>query len=355
MSYKQVSNDNYNFTNPTIISLFDTHPPELLYFAAACCIFFVVIGVLGNIITIIALLKSRRLRNATSAFIINLCTADGLYCVFTIPLVTSIFIYRTWTYHGFLCMIYPLIRYSNSIVSVLTIIAITINRYIIIVYPKSYSKFYSKISVSIIIACIWLVSFLVWMPTGLGVWRKFEFNSEIGTCTTIDVNGKSFRNFLFIITIGILAFPTLVIAFCYSKILWIVRKFQKNLRYGQQPMSKKDKILCNNLNCFQVNRETLEIEVKLKSSSDLKLLKMIIVIYLTFLFCYIPLLSVNFFKEHKNPPVLNIIYSIGYFLAGYINPIIYALMDTEYRKAYKDLFSCNKTTNTNSETIVTRL
>ncbi|XP_023234223.1 G-protein coupled receptor moody-like [Centruroides sculpturatus] len=346
MNYSQdSSSNNYNLSNSTIvINLFDKYPPELLYFAAACCSCFVVIGVPGNIITIIALLKSPRLRNATSAFIINLCAADGFYCAFTLPLATSTFIHMTWIYDNYLCMIYPLIRYSNATVSVLTIMAITINRYVIIVHPKIYSRIYTKISISISIVCIWLVSFLLLVPTALGIWGKFAFNPQVGTCTMVNVNGKSSKNFLFFMAF---CAPTLVFAFCYSRIYWVVRKSEKSLQARRKIIKEEERSICSKLNCCRTEKKTSKIQENRKTSKDLKLLKVILVIFLAFIFCYVPLIIVKIFRKEESLPILNIIGYIGYFFTGCVNPIIYVIMSSEYRKAYKELFICSEKTRRN--------
>ncbi|KOB52852.1 Gustatory receptor trehalose 1, partial [Operophtera brumata] len=42
------------------VCLFLDYPDTLLKFAAACCIIFMIIGIPGNIITILALLKYRK-------------------------------------------------------------------------------------------------------------------------------------------------------------------------------------------------------------------------------------------------------------------------------------------------------
>lgn len=352
-SFGEIATGNYNRTNNIITTLFKRYPPELLYFAAACCILFFIIGVPGNFITIVALAKSRRLRNATSAFIISLCVADGLYCMFTFPLAASTFIHKTWIFSNILCQIYPLIRYSNSVVSVLSVIAITINRYVIIVHPKIYPKIYTKLSISIIILFMWLLSFAVLTPTAFGIWGKFAFNPEVGTCTMVDIDGKSSKNFIFIMGFFM---PSLVFVFCYSRIFWTVRKSEKKLNTEKRLKKEEKYNLWDKLNFFfKRKNKDMRKEEKKKLSKDLKVLRVILVIFLAFVICYFPVIFVKIFKKEMSLPGLNIIGYIGAFCTACVNPIIYVIMSKEYRRAYKELFVCSKKYNSNVEMLPIRL
>ncbi|XP_023244425.1 G-protein coupled receptor moody-like [Centruroides sculpturatus] len=345
-----IKNDS-SVINVTTVPLFETYPKELLYFAAAACIVFVFIGVPGNFVTIVALLKSPRLRNVTSAFIINLCVADGLFCIFSLPLAASMFIHKTWIYSDFLCMIFPLFRSSNAAVSLFTIIAITINRYVIIVHPKSYTKIYTKMNISVIIAFIWLVSFALMTPTALGIWGKYAFNPEVGTCTVVKVNGKSSKTFIHILAFVI---PCFIFVFCYSRIFWIVRKSKRKLKIGHE-LKKEEKSVNLKLKCCGKKAEKSEREKKQKQSKDLKVLKVILVIFLAFVFCYTPIIFVKIFKKEKSLPALNILGYLGGYSTACINPIIYVITSREYRRAYKELFVCNKTVHSVTETRNTSL
>ncbi|KAF0307058.1 hypothetical protein FJT64_021545 [Amphibalanus amphitrite] len=42
------------------VELFADYPPELLHFAAACCILYIIVGIPGNAITIVALCRYKK-------------------------------------------------------------------------------------------------------------------------------------------------------------------------------------------------------------------------------------------------------------------------------------------------------
>ncbi|XP_023234235.1 G-protein coupled receptor moody-like [Centruroides sculpturatus] len=345
-----VSNISKNLTDK--VTLFQTYPSSLLHFATTCCITYTVFGVTGNLLTILALLKSPRLRNATSVFIINLCIVDGFYCSFTFPLAASTFIHKSWPYSDTLCKIYPMFRYSNVGLSLFTVIAITINRYVIIVHPKRYDKIYTKYNIAIIILSIWVGSFLLLTPTAFGAWGSFGFSYKVSTCTILERGGKSPKNFLYAMAFTL---PSAVFIYCYTRIYLTVRRSERNLRRKYGLEQEKSKSYWSKLCCFGEKEEEIQMtseekRQKKKITKDLKLLRIILTIFIVFIICYFPVVFVKIFKKEKSLPVLNIFGYLCIYFTAIINPVIYVVMSKEYRKAYKVLFNCLNRKSVNTET-----
>lgn len=73
---------------------------------------------------------------------------------------------------------------------------------------------------------------------------------------------------------------------------------------------------------------------------DKKLLKMILVIFASFVTCYLPITISKTFRDCFDFRGLNIAGYILIYLTTCINPIIYVVMSSEYRQAYKNLLMC---------------
>lgn len=148
-------------------TFFQGYSEDLLQFASMSCLVFMCIGVPGNLLTIMALLRCKQVctpvekggaalcprileaavvlskfqrHQPTTIFVMNLSLSDLLFGLFNLPLASSTFLRRTWTYGDFLCRLYPLFRYGLLAVSLFTVSLITINRYVIIVHPRQYSR-----------------------------------------------------------------------------------------------------------------------------------------------------------------------------------------------------------------------
>ncbi|XP_015917425.2 G-protein coupled receptor moody-like [Parasteatoda tepidariorum] len=291
--------------------------------------FFIIIAFLGifeNSISILALRKSKELRSPTTAFIVNLCIADLIYC-----LLTPITYFRPeLNQNNTLCRWNTMAKYFVSAESVNLMVAITINRFICVVYPKYYRLLYSLKYLAIQIALTWAYSLtLSLLPffEGLG---RYGYEPKIGLCTILGPSAKTF-NYIFVISA--FGFPTLAFIICYP-IIFLVAHNASN-RVKQFNLSTTPAML---------NATSEEGRGKNTSShlddKEMKLLKVMLVILVSFIICYLPITYIT--MTGKPAPAFILIARFGINLSNVINPIIYIAMSAEFRKAYLELFQCTK-------------
>uniref|UniRef100_A0A8W7PMU1 G-protein coupled receptors family 1 profile domain-containing protein n=1 Tax=Anopheles coluzzii TaxID=1518534 RepID=A0A8W7PMU1_ANOCL len=213
-----------NFTNngsSDAIPLYTGYPRVLLNIATVTCIAYMVVGVPGNLLTIVALVKSKKTRNATAVFIMNLSFSDLLFCCFNLPLAASTFWHQAWLYGDLFCRLLPMMRYGLLAVSLFTILAITINRYIMIGHQRLYQRIYRTKNLCLMVAFTWILGFGSLLPTWHEKWGKFGLDINIHSCSILpDSQNNSPKQFLFFIAF---ALPCLAIIVCYARIFYIVR------------------------------------------------------------------------------------------------------------------------------------
>lgn len=323
-------------------TIFSDYPKELLCFGALCFIVFAVVGIIGNFVSILALSKATKLRNATTAFIVNLCIADLLFCSFSMPLSAVTFIEGKWTYGQFLCKFFPLVRYSNGAVSLFSVIAITVNRYILIVHPKIYPVIYTKRNMVIMIASIWVLSVLLLLPPLLGIWGTLGYDRDVGTCTILpDNSNKSPKMFLYI-TAFIL--PSVIFIVCYTRIFFVVRKTSKKSQKREDKIASR-KISFSGRKGFVSKHyrhsEMTKSYIEHRERTELRVLRVMLVVFILFIVCYFPVSFVKIFHKEDKLHIMNVAGYLGVYFSNIINPIVYIVMSKEYRIAYKELF-CSK-------------
>lgn len=79
-----------------------------------------------------------------------------------------------------------------------------------------------------------------------------------------------------------------------------------------------------------------------REREDSRLTAMMLLIFLGFLICFLPLMLVNVADDETKYPILNIIASIFAWASSVVNPFIYAASNRSYRVAYFNLFSMLK-------------
>ncbi|KAH8317344.1 hypothetical protein KR074_004543 [Drosophila pseudoananassae] len=447
--------------------LFEGYSDELLTFAWLACIVFIIVGVPGNLLTIIALSRGRQTRNSTAIFIINLSCSDLLFGCFNLPLAASTFIKRAWTHGDFLCRLFPMLRYGLLAVSLLSVSLITINRYIIIAHPRQYPRIYQRRYLALMVAGTWITTFSIMIPTWRGVWGRFGLDDSIGSCSILhDRYGRSPKEFLFIAAFML---PCICIVICYARIFLLVRKaamragmanksnlsevttpssqtqsqamampkrpekastssgevqasaqqeprpfvVEEHLAYiddnasaNSLPISysirrreqdqqqvpvdvnvvlrEKERERDKELEKISLGRSQTQLELNKNSgknpittslrtsftrfsprkshyasmgntsnassiypgkmsAKDRRLLKMILVIFVWFVVCYLPITVAKIWKSATEVHWFNIAGYLLIYLTTCINPLIYVLMSSEYRRAYWNLLRCHGT------------
>ncbi|XP_076222908.1 trapped in endoderm 1 isoform X2 [Nomia melanderi] len=269
----------------------------------------------SNLVTVVALLKYTRLRrHATTAFVISLSISDLIFSAVNLPLTASRYLNEAWVLGDTLCKIFPLFFYGNVAVSLLSMVAITINRYILISRSDVYSQLYTTQRIIIMLVIIWTLSFSLLLPPLLGFWGTLGLEPTTFSCTILKKNGTSPKKFLFVL--GFIV-PCVVISVSYLCIYWRVRKSRKNLE-AHIGMSRRKS------GGFQ-RRE------------DSRVTRLMLIIFLCFLLCFMPLMLVNVIDDKIKIPILHVIASILAWASSVINPFIYAGTNKLYREAYKQI------------------
>ncbi|XP_054706453.1 LOW QUALITY PROTEIN: G-protein coupled receptor moody-like [Uloborus diversus] len=294
------------------------YPRATTLFAASACILFIVLGIAGNLLTIVALARCNKLRNATTAFVVSLCTADLLFCALNLPPTASRYIHHSWVLGETLCKLFPFFFYGNVAASLLSMTAITINRYILINHYKHYDRIYRPRYVALMIALCWLFSFSLLAPTLAGAWGRVGYRPQSFSCTILRKGGRSPKKFLFVL--GFLL-PCLIIVISYSCIFYRVHKSRKNVEAHTPATNGKPPIR-------QLSHRQDEI----------RLTRMMLIIFCSFLLCFLPLMVVNVLEDKIRSPTVHVLASVLAWMSSCINPVIYAAMNRQYRQAYVRLF-----------------
>lgn len=74
--------------------------------------------------------------------------------------------------------------------------------------------------------------------------------------------------------------------------------------------------------------------------NEWRITKMVLAIFLSFVLCYLPITIAKIADTGVNYPGLHIFGYIMLYLSSCINPIIYVIMNKQYRQAYKTIILC---------------
>lgn len=137
---------------------------NLIYIILYCTVSIAAIG--GNTIVIYLVIKFRKMRSVTDMFILNLAFGDLLMAILCIPFTfTANLLFHAWPFGSLMCR---LVSYSQAVcvfTSAYTLVAISIDRYIAIIYPLRPRM--TKRHCKLLIFLVWSVALMTPLPTAL--------------------------------------------------------------------------------------------------------------------------------------------------------------------------------------------
>lgn len=183
------------------------------------CIF--LLGIFGNTLVIIVIgrVKSRRSRSTTNIFILNLSIADLTFLLFCVPFQATIYSLPEWIFGAFLCKFVHYFVMVSMLVSIFTLVAMSIDRYIAVVLSKKSPCIRNRKNALIGVCIIWLLSFIFAVPVAqhqiLTHHADAPNSSFCWEIWTENVAKQTYK--VTILVIGYLL-PLCLITCCYTKV-----------------------------------------------------------------------------------------------------------------------------------------
>ncbi|KAG8571416.1 hypothetical protein GDO81_011637 [Engystomops pustulosus] len=176
------------------------------------------LGVLGNslVITVLARSKPGKPRSTTNIFILNLSIADLAYLLFCVPFQSTVYVLPTWVLGAFICKFIHYFFTVSMLVSIFTLSAMSVDRYVAIVHSRRSSSIRVSRNALIGVIIIWILSFAMACPVAYNQ-RLIHRNNQT-FCWEFWPNLKQKRIYVVCTFVFGYLIPLLLISFCYAKV-----------------------------------------------------------------------------------------------------------------------------------------
>ncbi|MEQ2198357.1 Galanin receptor type 1, partial [Xenoophorus captivus] len=198
------------------------------------------LGVLGNsmVITVLARSKPGKPRSTTNIFILNLSIADLSYLLVCIPFQSTIYIMNTWVLGAFICKFSHYFFTVSMLVSIFTLSAMSVDRYIAIVHSRKSSTIRVARHALIGVVVIWILSLAMAAPI-MHYQNLFHWKDNETFCWEVwpDQNQKK----VYVVCTFVFGYilPLLLISFCYAKVINHLHKKLRNMSKKSEASKKK--------------------------------------------------------------------------------------------------------------------
>lgn len=177
------------------------------------------LGVLGNslVITVLAQRKPGQQRSTTNIFILNLSVADLSYLLFCIPFQSTVYMLPTWILGAFICKFIHYFFTVSMLVSIFTLSAMSVDRYIAIVHCRKSSSIRVSRHALIGVLIIWLLSLA--MATPVAYYQGIVESKDNSTfCWEVWPDHSKRKIYVVCTFVFGYVLPLILISFCYAKV-----------------------------------------------------------------------------------------------------------------------------------------
>ncbi|XP_064609463.1 melatonin receptor type 1A-like [Liolophura sinensis] len=292
--------------NHTDVPLLQKNPPLAIAYITiliVCC----VCGTLGNILLIVSILATKKIRTIGNMFILNLAVADLLVCtVLDSSAVTGAILGRVfYDDHPVLCEVVAGFVVVCGLASIAGVALVSFYRFVHICFSAFCDKLFTRLSTSVLIAAVWTIAilcdvlYLVKLHS-----RGHGFDFKVEQCF-YDRHANSVILKIF----ALLAF--LAVTVSYSAIFCFVRSHR--------------------------------LISQARQSDSIKLAHTLLVIVISLYVCMIPYTVVTIIDKTDSlgQEVYLLTIAIAYVSTS-LNWVIYGLTNQQFRAAFKNTLSSMK-------------
>lgn len=177
------------------------------------------LGVLGNSV-VIAVLARRHPgapRGTTNIFILNLSVADLSYLLFCVPFQAIVYVLPTWVLGAFLCMFTHYFFTVSMLVSIFTLSAMSVDRYVAIVHSRRCSGVRVARHAVRAIAVIWALSLAMAGPVA-HYQNIIKSKENVTYCWELWPSERDRKIYVVCTFVFGYVLPLLLICFCYASV-----------------------------------------------------------------------------------------------------------------------------------------
>ncbi|XP_010124450.1 PREDICTED: adenosine receptor A3 [Chlamydotis macqueenii] len=277
-----------------------------IYIGTECLV--ALFATLGNILVIWAVKLNSTFQNTTLYFIVSLALADIAVGILVMPL--AIVVSLGITIHFYTCLFMCCLMVVFTTASILSLLAIAIDRYLRVKLPTRYKAITTERRVWWALGCCWSVSLLVGLVPMFG-WHK----AEPGTSDFLRCRFTSVMRMDYMVYFGFFIWtlvPLLIMCALYVEIFYIIRT---KLSQGSSVRGARG---------FY--------------GQEFKTAKSLALVLFLFAISWLPLCIINcisyFYPKHQIPPYLMYLGILLSHANSAMNPIVYACKIKKFKTTY---------------------
>ncbi|XP_048350747.1 somatostatin receptor type 5 [Sphaerodactylus townsendi] len=273
------------------------------------------VGLSGNTLVIYVVLRYAKMKTVTNIYILNLAIADVLFML-GLPFLATQNAISYWPFGSFLCHLVTAFDGINQFTSIFCLTVMSLDRYVAVVHPIKSTKWRRPRVAKLISLAVWTLSILVVLPIIIFA----DVQEDLPLCNMSWPEPINIWSAAFIIYTSVLGFfgPLLVICLCYLLIV------------------------------FKVKSSGIRVGSTRHRRSERKVTKMVVIIVLVFVFCWLPFYIVNIvnliFILPEEPALVGVFCFVVIlsYANSCANPILYGFLSDNFKQSFQKVLCLRK-------------
>ncbi|CAL8382362.1 unnamed protein product [Boreogadus saida] len=150
--------------NQTYFSCYHPLVVEYRYFAVLWGCLVTITGTVGNLMTVLAFATDPCIRTRFNVLIVNLALADLLYCALLQPVTTDSYLHLRWRGGALGCRAFGLLLFVSNAVSILTLCLIAVSRYLLVRRRATFERLFSARGLLLLLPSTWALGLASFGP-----------------------------------------------------------------------------------------------------------------------------------------------------------------------------------------------
>ncbi|XP_071260514.1 G-protein coupled receptor 54-like [Salvelinus alpinus] len=282
------------------------------------------VGLVGNSLVIHVITRHQQMRTVTNFYIVNLATTDIMFLVCCVPFTATLYPLPSWVFGDFMCRLVSYLQQVTAQATCVTLSAMSVDRCYVTVYPlQSLRHRTPRMAVTVSVS-IWIGSLLLSVP--IAVYQRLEEGCWFGPqtyCSEVFPSARIQRAFILYSFLAVYLLPLITICFCYAFMI---------KRMGQPSVQPAD-------SNYQVTAQA-----ERGATVRARVSRMVVVMVALFTVCWGPIqicILLQAFGPHLRSYALYKVKIWAHCMSysnSSVNPLVYAFMGNNFRKAFKNAF-----------------
>ncbi|XP_019393793.1 PREDICTED: kiSS-1 receptor [Crocodylus porosus] len=302
-------------------------PPRLVdaWLVPLCFAALLVLGLAGNSLVIYVISRHQPMRTVTNFYIANLAATDIIFLVCCVPFTAMLYPLPGWIFGEFMCKFVNYIQQVSVQATCMTLTAMSVDRWYVTVFPlRSLRQRTPRVAVTVSLG-IWSGSFVVSIPvlTYHQLTEGYWFGPQT-YCSESFPSVAHEKAFILYNFLAVYLLPLLTICVCYTAMLH---------QMGHPAVEPAE-------NGYQV-QQLAERSEALRA----RISRMVAIIVVLFTICWGPMqflillqaFGPGFQRNYYTYKVKIWAHCMSYANSS-VNPLVYAFMGANFRKAFRKVF-----------------